>query len=691
MSGEKGAATPQSPLLKTLSQGSLTMKDSIDDYTPKPERVPVLFENIPVELKELPKWLVWKYEWSGKKWTKVPYQSLSTTRKASSTDQAAWSSMDEAKTAYEAGKVDGVGFAVTKDDPYLGVDLDDCLNAPWALSYIHQLNSYTETTPSQKGYRVWIKADKKSFGCKSKSFHNSKFEVYDSGRFFTVTGQGEPKLIRHRQEEFEIVAAPLNKGVSPLVSQAVGVCEKSDSELLSMLFRFCNGAENLYRNGCPDGEDCSGADLSLCNHLAFICGRDPEAMDRLFRQSALMRPKWDVVHSSDGLTYGKMTLFKAIADCKNAFGEKESVSPEVLGLDQFVLNGSSVEMRKQMLSDAYVLGKIALAGQWTVIFARPNAGKTLLTIWLLMEAIKSAAVEADSIYYVNADDNYKGLTEKLELAEEHGFNMLSPGHKGFKADLLFQLIDLMISQGQARGKIIILDTLKKFTDTMDKKQSSEFGKAARSFVSAGGTLICLSHVNKHADAEGKVIYAGTSDINDDADCTYTLQLSNEDSFTKVRTVKFENMKNRGVVASTATYEYDGSDDVNYLERLKSIQGVSDDEVKERVRIREREDRFSKDKGVVECIRSEIANGCDLKTELIKAVVAALGESRKEVRRVLDHYTGDKVGEYQYWAVQVGDKNSHRYVLNELSEIMSIMQGVETYPLPSGKLKNRQTG
>lgn len=58
----------------------------------------------------------------------------------------------------------------------------------------------------------------------------------------------------------------------------------------------------------------SEADLALCNRLAFFTNRDAEQMDRLFRQSGLMRDKWD--RSQSGSTYGAMTLQRAIQDCR---------------------------------------------------------------------------------------------------------------------------------------------------------------------------------------------------------------------------------------------------------------------------------------------------------------------------------------------------------------------------------------
>src|SRR5699024_5457550 len=69
--------------------------------------------------------------------------------------------------------------------------------------------------------------------------------------------------------------------------------------------------------------DNSSADLALCNHLAFWTGKNPDQMDEIFRQSELMRDKWDNVHSSNGDTYGMMTIKEAITSCKNVY--KQSV------------------------------------------------------------------------------------------------------------------------------------------------------------------------------------------------------------------------------------------------------------------------------------------------------------------------------------------------------------------------------
>ncbi len=58
-----------------------------------------------------------------------------------------------------------------------------------------------------------------------------------------------------------------------------------------------------------DGDD-SSADLALCNILAKLTGGSMTAMDRLFRQSKLMRGKWD--EKRRDTTYGFLTINKAL-------------------------------------------------------------------------------------------------------------------------------------------------------------------------------------------------------------------------------------------------------------------------------------------------------------------------------------------------------------------------------------------
>lgn len=100
---------------------------------------------------------------------------------------------------------------------------------------------------------------------------------------------------------------------------------------------------------------------------------------------------------------------------------------------------------------------------------------------------------------------------------------------------------------------------------MDKRAASSFGNVARQFVLAGGTLICLAHTNKHKNADGKGVYAGTSDIVDDCDCVFMIDKisESEDFFSKTIKVEFTNKKSRGNNANKIGFSYEKSIDCHY--------------------------------------------------------------------------------------------------------------------------------
>jgi hypothetical protein len=122
------------------------------------------------------------------------------------------------------------------------------------------------------------------------------------------------------------------------------------------------------------------------------------------------------------------------------------------------------------------------------------------------------------------DDTINGLLEKLKIAEEYDFHMLSEGYNDFSAGKFLSTIKKMTEDGSARGKIIILDTMKKFTDLMDKRACTEFSRILRAFALKGGTVIGLAHTNKNAGVDGNPIHAGTSDIREDFDCAYIMKI-----------------------------------------------------------------------------------------------------------------------------------------------------------------------
>lgn len=351
----------------------------------------------------------------------------------------------------------------------------------------------------------------------------------------------------------------------------------------------------------------------------------------------------------------------------------EVIYPEVVpatlpdnGLSKYALNGLSGEYEKQMLDDVFVLGDIVLQGQWSVIYAQYNTGKTLLVLHLLMESISKNVIDPCNVYYINADDNHVGLTQKLKLAEEYRFYMLAPGHKGFKSAELLIIFNALSRSGKARGKIFILDTLKKFTDLMDKKMLREFNGVVRMFISQGGTVIGLAHVNKKLGPDGKPVYAGTSDIMDDADCAYVLHTLDESG--GIKTVEFENKKNRGKVASRVAYSYPIEDGISYLELLASIKLVDDSKASAlRVNIEDSDCVIAPPTNIIkDCIR----DGFISKMKLAAEVAARSGNSKRSVLQCIERLTGDDQT-LHHWNFTVGERGAKQFHIIERSENLKI--------------------
>ena len=132
----------------------------------KPASMPVLFHNIPLELKEIPRWTMWKYvkvikQDGSPKWTKVPFTISHSS--ASTSDHTTWASFFAVESAYQKGEFDGVGFVFTMDDNIVGVDLDDCYSEEtgftrFAESIIDKIKGYVEISPSGTGAKIFTRS-----------------------------------------------------------------------------------------------------------------------------------------------------------------------------------------------------------------------------------------------------------------------------------------------------------------------------------------------------------------------------------------------------------------------------------------------------------------------------------------------------------------------------------------------------
>jgi putative DNA primase/helicase len=291
---------------------------------------------IPQELRDRPQWVCWRLEddQARNDTTKRPYQPKRPDKRARTNDPRTWADYDAAREAMTTHGFDGVGFVFTDDDPYVGIDLDKCIDPDtgdieeWAAGWALRFQTFTEYSPSGTGMHLIARGELPVGGRK----HNG-VEVYDTGRYFTVTGHnvnGMPDTVEHRQDVLEELLAehfPANRD-KPATQEPVKVegVPADDADLLQLAKRAANGQKFrlLYDHGdtSDHGGDDSAADMALCVMLAFWTGKDAARIDRLFRASKLMRDKWDRSVGAD-TKYGAQTIARAIEACNDVFTPRE--------------------------------------------------------------------------------------------------------------------------------------------------------------------------------------------------------------------------------------------------------------------------------------------------------------------------------------------------------------------------------
>jgi putative DNA primase/helicase len=277
----------------------------------------ILSSSLPAieELRSYPQWVAWRSapRASGKA-AKVPI-TPATRLPARVDDRSTWSTWEAARAA---GGRRGIGFVLTAADPFTVIDVDNCRHLlsgriePWADEYVvRALASYAEASPSGCGVHVWVRGVLPAGGRRW-----GRIEMYDTGRFVTVTGHvlpGVPRTIESRQAELELLHRRVF-GVRASIPSVVTspITPFDDDHLLELAHRATNGEKfrRLWAGDRMGYASPSEADLALCRLLVFWTGSDPSRVDRLFRRSGLMRAKWNEARGRE--TYGARTLRVAL-------------------------------------------------------------------------------------------------------------------------------------------------------------------------------------------------------------------------------------------------------------------------------------------------------------------------------------------------------------------------------------------
>lgn len=498
------------------------------------------YSGIPEDLKKLPQWVVHM--------DKVPH-SPSTGYPASVTNPTTWGTFDEACAAVQNGRFHGIGFVFTESDPFLGVDFDHCLADgildSWVKQKVDSLHSYTELSPSGTGLHVICRGV-----LPGKSIKTKGAEMYDKSRYFTFTGNiyGSRGTIREAGLEINNLYRELAHKPQKLPKQstrALGSAKLQDAELLEKACSAQNG--NLFRSLFSGdlslyGGDHSRADMAMCNLLAYWTNGDIDRMDRLFRQSGLMREKWD--RRQSGSTYGRLQLEKAVAEMGARYDPDKYRHQQTLqdfsDESKPMPNGLSVikaaDLAVKNLPPVRFFVDGMLPQGLALLSAPPKYGKSWLVLDLCLAVARGLPfldrqTQACGCLYLALEDSENRLKSRMlkllpgsSIPQNFSFCLAAP-------DLANGLIDQLenyLIQNPDTGMIVI-DTLQKIRGPSSRSEGAykydyrEMGQI-KAFADKHNILVLLvHHLRKMADdSDPHNRISGTNGIMGAADTSLVL-------------------------------------------------------------------------------------------------------------------------------------------------------------------------
>ncbi|NRO73864.1 hypothetical protein IMAU20067_00698 [Lactobacillus helveticus] len=304
------------------------------------------YQNIPKELRNLKQWGLFhlKYVPERNKNTKIPLNAYDGTL-GKSNDPSTWAEFDTALRALDKfDNADGLAFYFANG--YVGLDIDSIesdlqdymAGVPETLvSTFKKFTSdtYMEISQSGKGIHAIFKGK-----IPGKRRRKANYEMYESGRFFALTGNtiGPNKIQSLNQTEMKKLYEFLfgkDKIVSIYSFQDQPINDLPVSEIINRMLTSVKGQrDKLFMQGGWEQlyTSHSEADLAFANDLAFWTGKNFQKMDTIFRNSSLMRDKWD--EKRGATTYGIATLNKAINDTVNTFNTRDAEAENVYGFNK---------------------------------------------------------------------------------------------------------------------------------------------------------------------------------------------------------------------------------------------------------------------------------------------------------------------------------------------------------------------
>jgi putative DNA primase/helicase len=301
------------------------------------------------ELKDKNLWFLWSAK-PGKngKVTKVPFAANGGATGTDDAHKGTWVSFDDAESARNQFQASGLGLKIPKGFFLLDIDHKD-ISDPFAQLMLSRFSSYAEVSPSSKGIHIIGQCDitklpvhfddrRKRLVLDSEYYQKRSdigLELYIgdiTNRYGTFTGNTINSL--PIADCTQAVLTTLDKEMRKKPKAKYSAKRDGDRAVFDIvcdLRKQKNGDKfiRLYDKGdFSEYSSQSEADAALCALIAFRTGADPDAIDEVFRSSALYRSKWE---RDD---YRENTINAGISACNGVFHRSKMEHPDFIKFNE---------------------------------------------------------------------------------------------------------------------------------------------------------------------------------------------------------------------------------------------------------------------------------------------------------------------------------------------------------------------
>jgi len=276
-----------------------------------------------------------------------------------------------------------------------------------------------------------------------------------------------------------------------------------------------------------------------------------------------------------------------------------------------------------------IIPGLVVSGHLMVFPAPANAGKTSLFMYLagLM------AQQGYEVFYINADLAASDAHMHQKTAEKNGWTLIIPdARNGDSVEMVIgYLRDIATSYSDLSKIVIILDTLKKFTDIQNKQLAKEGFMLFRGLTTQNATVIALAHTNKYRDESKNLTFDGVGDVKTDVDeLIYLESFRNESGRTLITSYPDKMRASLGQRSFSIEWDPISGPSIETLDEIVDVKTLA-----------MRQERMIKDAPVVEAIYEALSkygslNASQLMEEAQKILIGhyGCGRSRNDVSELM---------------------------------------------------------